>query len=174
MKNDNPVSAQASAAEARGSGEEGSPTGYEWGIESAIEQAEAGGFTVVRSTDRTLLLDLDDGAALETYREMLPKLAQLYGLKEAERWHSKSGVGVHVVVACEVMSFQERVALQACLGSDRMREALAIAMAADGEENPSVLFKPRAALQSRVLPGDDAQGSQGYPALGLGGDEGEK
>jgi hypothetical protein len=30
------------------------------------------------------------------------------------------------------------------------------------------------ALHSRVLPGDDAQGSQGYPALGLGGDEGEK
>jgi hypothetical protein len=29
-------------------------------------------------------------------------------------------------------------------------------------------------VQSRVLPGDDAQGSQGYPALGLGGDEGEK
>jgi hypothetical protein len=34
--------------------------------------------------------------------------------------------------------------------------------------------KPTPPVQSRVLPGDDAQGSQGYPALGLGGAEGEK
>lgn len=115
---------------------------YNWDIDESIKSAREKGFEVVQSTETTLLLDLDDGSSLDRYRKMLPRIANLYGLKESARWSSQSGVGMHVVVTCNAMAFPQRVALQACLGSDPVREALAIAMHADGKENPSVLFKP--------------------------------
>lgn len=115
---------------------------YIWGIVNAIAVAEMAGMEVVRSTETTLLLDLDTGAAQDQYRRMFKSIGSVYGLNPLRQWQSKSGVGLHVVLTCSPMSFQERVALQACLGSDPVREALAIAMAADGHENPSVLFKP--------------------------------
>ncbi len=118
---------------------------YEWTIEEAIADAEKSGFEVVRSTDTTLLLDLDDPAALAIFSMMMRRLERVFRLKEIARWRSKSKRGLHVLVECASMPFQARVALQSCLGSDPMREALAIAMALDGKENPSVLFKPKRA-----------------------------
>jgi len=40
------------------------------------------------------------------------------------------------------LSFVKRVAIQAALGSDPIRECLAISMEIDGLIEPSVLFKP--------------------------------
>ena len=116
---------------------------YRWNIDIACERAEKDGMSVIRSTQTTLLLDLDDKVAVQTLEIMAPKLSALFSLVEQERWPSKSGIGVHVVLSCCEMKFPERVALQAALGSDRLREALAIAMFLDGKMEPSVLFKPR-------------------------------
>lgn len=118
---------------------------YEWEIEAAIECAEKDGFTVIRSTETTLLLDLDDGQSIDRYRKISKSIGALFGLKESSRWLSKSKVGTHVVVNCKPMGFLERVALQAVLGSDPIREALAVGMYLDGHKDPSVLFQPKGA-----------------------------
>jgi len=116
---------------------------YEWEIDAAVERAESDGFNVIRSTATTLLLDLDDGASFDRYRRVVRSMGPLYSLKEINKWRSKSLVGYHVVLSCKEMDFCQRVALQACLGSDPIREALAIAMHRDGKIDPSVLFQPK-------------------------------
>ena len=115
---------------------------YEWGIEQAIEAAEKEGFEIVRATNTTLLLDLDDGQSQDTYKRVRRTIEGLFGLKEQDRWPSKSGEGIHVVLSCKPMVAAHRIALQACLGSDKVRESLVIGMLLDGVENPTVLFKP--------------------------------
>ena len=87
-------------------------------------------------------MDLDDEQALKTYEKVLPIVTELFELKELDRWKSKSGVGIHVVLQCKPLSFVKRVAIQAALGSDPIRECLAISMEIDGLIEPSVLFKP--------------------------------
>lgn len=116
---------------------------YSWSIDDAVASAAELGFTVVHSSPDRILLDLDDGAAMDRYRQMLPRLTSVFGLKEKERWRSKSGVGTHVVVECDPLPFASRVAIAACLGSDPMREGLAVAMLRDGKDEPSVLFRPK-------------------------------
>jgi hypothetical protein len=120
---------------------DGTP-GYHWGIEHVIECAEKSGFEIVRSTETTLLLDLDDGASKDIYERVFRTIAPLFALQEIERWASKSGKGLHVVLSCKPMEAAQRIALQACLGSDKVRESLAIGMLIDGIKNPIVLFKP--------------------------------
>ena len=116
---------------------------YEWNIANTIAEARAAGFTVIQATETTLLLDLDDDVAEDIYERTLPRLASLYELCETERWRSKSGIGLHVVLSCHALPFPERAALQACLGSDRIREGIAIRRHLDGNDNPSFLFKPK-------------------------------
>ena len=113
-----------------------------WSIESAIKEAEINGFEVIHSNIDRLLLDLDDEQALKTYEKVLPVVAVQLELKELDRWKSKSGTGTHVILQCKPLSFVKRVAIQAALGSDPIRECLAISMEIDGLIEPSVLFKP--------------------------------
>lgn len=119
---------------------------YAWSILEAAEKAIERGFSVVWSTPTTLLLDLDNGGALDIYCGQMKRIGALFSLRESDRWSSKSGVGIHVVVACKELSPLERIALQACLGSDPLREALAVRMLADGIANVTCLFRPKLVL----------------------------
>ena len=114
--------------------------------------AKKQGMEIVHSTKERLLLDLDTGAQQDQYRNMLRRLKNIKGLKglsEKERWASKSGTGVHVVLELpRPFSVTERLLLQCCLGSDPMREALGLFLLLSGEENPIMLFKP--AAESRL------------------------
>jgi|SRR5580692_8343496 hypothetical protein len=115
---------------------------YEWNYSEAIAAAEKSGFEVVRSAEDRLLVDIDDTESLRHFKSAFAILKGHFVLKEVTRWRSKSGEGWHIVLSCKPCDFIMRVALQACLGSDRKREALALMMAADGEKDPSFLFKP--------------------------------
>lgn len=115
---------------------------YQWRIEAAVELASDNGFEVIWATETTLLLDLDDVQSQETYIANFKSAEVLFGLTEVDRWPSKSGEGIHVVVQCKPMPALARIALQAYLGSDKRREILAVAMFMDGVENPTCLFKP--------------------------------
>ena len=117
--------------------------GYQWCIEDSIEAAKQAGFQIVESSDSQLLLDLDTADDLLRYNSVFSHLRNVFALREVDRWKSKSGKGLHVVVACNPLPFPERAALQACLGSDPIREGLAIAMHRDGKKDPSVLFMPK-------------------------------
>ena len=116
---------------------------YGWSIEDNIIVAAGKGFEVIRASPSRLLLDLDDAASLARYQSMKPIVASHWAISEVGRWHSKSGRGFHVEIACDIPCFLTRVALQLALGSDPKREALAVAMFLDGIPEPSCLFKPR-------------------------------
>jgi hypothetical protein len=109
--------------------------------------AQSRDLEVIHSTADTLLIDLDTGTQQDQFRVMLGRAQNIEGLKgifEKERWVSKSGHGVHVVVQLpHHFSVAERLLLQACLGSDPMRELLGMFLERHGEANPIMLFKPK-------------------------------
>ena len=111
-------------------------------FEDAIDEALSVGMEVVRSDSTHLLLDLDNDASVESYLQAMAGVSPSFELVEVERWTSKSGIGLHVVLSCAEMDFPTRCALQACLGSDKVRELFAIARFRAGIEEPSMLFKP--------------------------------
>lgn len=115
-------------------------------VANAAEQAIEQGFEVVRSNERRLLLDLDDQPAVEAYCRVRPLLSEHFGFTTSTTWASKSGKGSHVVIELErPLPFITRIALQAALGSDGKRELLSIIRMYHGCEEPSMLFKPKAA-----------------------------
>ena len=116
--------------------------------QDAIEQAEAEGMTVVRGSPTLLLIDLDDREALYYYDQRIERVTEALaergvGLKELERWYSKSGEGLHIKMKLsKPLNVSTRLLLQACLGSDRIREFLSLMRKWDGSPSPSMLFKP--------------------------------
>jgi hypothetical protein len=100
-------------------------------------------FDVVRSSPTTLLLDLDTPEAIEQFYRVLPKVAEHFGVERREEWKSKSGKQ-HVRVFLDApQPLAVRLALQAALGSDGIREVLSLKRMANGCEEPSLLFRPR-------------------------------
>ena len=117
---------------------------YEWTLDYAITQAEQMGFTVIHSTETLILLDIDNGASQDRFSEVFHKIKSKFNLQFLEEWKSQHG-NTHILVSCNPLPFPCRVAIAVCLGSDPVREALAIAMFQDGLEEPSVLFQPEGA-----------------------------
>lgn len=105
------------------------------------------GFEIIVSDGTLLLLDLDDDAALSEYerrRDILLRSIPEVIIGETSRWCSKSGKGWHVIVALNgKVGPARRIALQAALGSDWLRESLSIARLLNGIDEPSRLFKPK-------------------------------
>jgi len=115
---------------------------YVWCIDDAIREAENAGFTVVRSNPECILLDLDNPRALRIYEDHIGAMPSIFRLVESERWKSKSG-NLHVKLNCAPLPFEQRIVIASCLGSDPVRESLAIRMHLDGLKEASVLFKPK-------------------------------
>ena len=119
-------------------------------IAQAREDAEAKGFEVVGGDPLLLLLDMDSAESLKQFGKLSAKASEMFGATVHQTWFSKSG-NVHIVMALkEPLAAAERVALQACLGSDHLRELLAVARLAAGIEEPSMLFKPEHAQDARI------------------------
>ncbi len=118
--------------------------------ERAIEQAEAEGMTVVKSSPTLLLIDLDDDEADAYFMERIQLVTDALNehnviLTEVSRWPSKSGKGLHIKMKLsQPLGVITRLLLQACLGSDRLREFLSLLRKWDGCAEPSLLFKPPA------------------------------
>lgn len=106
-------------------------------------QGAATNFDVVRSSNTTLLLDIDDPVSKAQFDRLLPKVKEVFGVSAVEEWKSKSG-NTHIAVTLETpLPAGSRLALQAALGSDAVREVLAVARLMNGVVEPSVLFRPK-------------------------------
>lgn len=106
---------------------------------------EQGLFEVVRSDPKTLLLDLDTPEAVTRYLKGLETMQQYMALREKAQWRSKSG-NLHVLVElAEPLDVETRLFLQACLGSDGVKEYLSSLRLEAGVTEPSLLFKPKGA-----------------------------
>jgi hypothetical protein len=115
--------------------------------EYAREKARKLDLDILYSTDRTLLLDLDGEEAFNTFQRQVYLLAQLdivdFDPDGYKVMRSKSG-NYHVIVTLdEDLPIEQRITLQALLGSDLKRELLSLAGWRTGQENPVLLFRPK-------------------------------
>jgi hypothetical protein len=114
----------------------------------AMEQAEAEGLEVIHGDSQTLLIDLDDAESIRYYNEQLPSIkkeleARGNKLTKKQSYTSKSGVGRHVILKLKhPLPLEQRLIIQACLGSDRVKEFLSLMRFVDGDPEPCLLFKP--------------------------------
>jgi hypothetical protein len=93
----------------------------------AAEQAEAEGLKVLVAGPNDLFFDLDSQAAMDTFNLRLEKLVAIFTPSNIRRWRSKSGKGYHVAMVIKKLSLAEKVAIQAAMGSDPLKELLTIA-----------------------------------------------
>lgn len=102
------------------------------------------GMIVVKPETDEIFLDIDspdrDLATLKQNLAILNENGLSFRVKKVTI--SKSGEGLHVVIGDgPVLDDWQRVALQAVLGSDLKREALALVHVFQGEKNASVFFE---------------------------------
>jgi hypothetical protein len=114
-------------------------------FEVARLNAEVAGFDVVIGHETMLTLDLDSEEAEAQFRNELEAVNRLLGVLKVEEWPSKrGGAHKHAVVWLKTPATAlERIALQAALGSDPLREILSVIRLRNGIAEPSRLFRPR-------------------------------
>lgn len=109
----------------------------------AVAEAKASGkFRVIKSKSGTLLIDLDSKAAFRRFKKLYKMLKEPFTLKKLDFYQSKSGEGWHVVLSTSATNFGNRIALQAILGSDPVKEAFSMINMKHGELEACYLFKP--------------------------------
>jgi hypothetical protein len=111
--------------------------------EAALERAKREGLVVVYPTETELQIDIDNEQSYEFFLrqiKIVTRLADAYGYTERP---SKSGMPKrHITVKLKTpVTVLERICLQACLGSDRVREVLGYVRYRRGEPNPTLFFE---------------------------------
>lgn len=102
--------------------------------------------SIVVPADNELQLDIDSPKIenLNRYEQVLEILNQFNKIKSSKNTKSKSG-NLHVTLTLDhAVSAVERVLLQACLGSDPIREILTYKNILDGSDRPQFLFEKEA------------------------------
>jgi|SRR6185312_8516346 len=114
-------------------------------LEKAESDAEKKGRVVVKPRARELFLDIDSAEAWEFFLERVAKLREHVPLTYVVRPSPSGKPGrQHVVVTLErAVSPIERIALQAVLGSDLMRELLSYIRYARNDEAPTLFFETK-------------------------------
>lgn len=125
---------------------EGLAAGVSTDIEGVIANAEKGEYgpvNVVRSNSVRLLCDLDSPEAVHQFDEVLPIVESMYGVDNVQAWVSRSGNQHRAVTIKNALGVHTRLALQAMLGSDGVKEALSLKRVREGQHEPSILFRPK-------------------------------
>lgn len=116
-----------------------------------IEKRIASGEVPVYSKPHFLCLDLDSKEELDTFHKRLDSFTTMVGWEDKFEISSPSGRGFHVYILLKQdYSIAERIAMQAVLGSDPLREMLSLYKFTKGErtgteddfkDNPTWLFE---------------------------------
>ncbi len=116
-----------------------------YGLESKYAELEAEkyGGQVVYPTQYELQLDLDSEEAVEGFRSRLRWLEKIIPVKQFGIGPSRSPGKFHAVVELEkpVSSDMERILLQACLGSDPIRELLSYRRVLERDPHPTLFIE---------------------------------
>lgn len=113
--------------------------------ERAEEQAEEKDCTVEYSHGKLLQLDIDSDEDFAFFQEQWKRLFHFakHLLEDTYSVRASSSGNRHVLIRLrKPLGVSERIMLQACLGSDRVREVLSYARFLCGEDNAILLFKP--------------------------------
>ncbi len=109
----------------------------------ALRYARENNLKVIKGNPHTILLDLDDDASELHYRKTLPKVQEHLEIFQDGEWRSEHG-GLHVRLrTARKLSVRSRLLIQACLGSDRLKEFLSLTRVWKNQPDPVMLFKPR-------------------------------
>lgn len=117
-------------------------------VDDVVAKAKLAGFIVYRSNPKLLLIDLDNPASVAQYERVLPVIASMYNAVEDDRWVSKGGNQHRLVKLAKPAGVGTRLGLQAMLGSDGLREALALKRVQNGVSEPSLLFRPTTSVST--------------------------
>jgi hypothetical protein len=140
------------------------PTEYALDRTHAYKEAERHGLDVVEADDYTLQLDMDRDEAFQMFIDF--DLGRLISFLYVERvwWTESRGGNKHVYIRLTApRTLPERIALQASLGSDPVREFLNLMRYNNGSEKPVLFFEKPNAPQVVIYATDGYQ-----PQLGDG------
>lgn len=114
--------------------------------EQCQEWAEKINCVCIQATDTQLFIDIDTERAYAIFKETSRKMKWgTQWFKSMRETPSKQGLP-HRHIVIELRQLQPlivRIAMQAALGSDPMRELLSIRRALDGEDNVVIFFEPK-------------------------------
>lgn len=120
---------------------------YEYAPNSqrAIDEAALLGMDVVFPAANQLQIDIDSDEAYERYLRVHPLLYQHLGVVDGEEHPSKSGGEKrHITLTLKKdITDTERILLQACLGSDPVREFLGYIQVLTGDPHPVLFLEKR-------------------------------
>ncbi len=118
-------------------------------LDARVEEAKAQGLEIIQPEANELLLDLDsqqDGYVMDALLPILRDYKFNVTIRKVER--SRHG-NKHAYLICpRAITYLERIALQACLGSDRKRELLGLMRVFQGISPVTVLFRKKDAPQA--------------------------
>jgi hypothetical protein len=107
---------------------------------TAYEKANEEGLVVMPAGENELQLDIDTDEAYAQFGRVLPVLKEYFGVISNFTTRSKSGDGRHVRIRlAQPMPVMQRIALQAALGSDGVRELLSVVMVLNNDVAPCLL-----------------------------------
>lgn len=111
----------------------------------AINEAEKNNLDVVFPKDNELQIDIDNEHAFVIFEKMVEILDRHYGVYRIQTKPSRSGLPKrHVTVTLrDKISNMERIALQACVGSDRVREILSVVQEKNGDPHATLFLEAK-------------------------------
>lgn len=103
--------------------------------------ADREGWTMAEPQEDELFLDIDNDDSAEVYHQIVATLRQFFHVEQSNITVSPGG-NTHVYLRVPGQTFTplERVALQACLGSDRKRELFSFLRIRLKMERPPTVF----------------------------------
>jgi len=117
---------------------------YDWDCtrEEYIEKMEEEGFVIVYPKPNELQLDIDTQQQMDQFDRLKWLFDSQLPATEFKMAHSKSGEGYHITVTLPFdVTNIERIALQAALGSDPLRELLSIFRYSRNDAEPTLFVE---------------------------------
>jgi hypothetical protein len=128
----------------------------------AIELAEREGLDVKFPADNELFIDIDNEHSFKLFQNQFYIVKHYIGVVKTKAYPydyvvtpSRHGLpGRHIVVTLSRnVTKLERIALQACLGSDRVREVLGFVQIQNGDPHPTLFLEAKAPAQKLLTEG---------------------
>lgn len=110
--------------------------------EAFVERMKGEGLEVHLPDDDMLFIDIDNKDQLLVFRRCYPIFARDVSVVETLATVSKSGIGIHVRIKMKgKLSHEERIAWQAALGSDPVRELLSMIRYHNSDDHPTLFVE---------------------------------
>jgi hypothetical protein len=122
--------------------------------EHAEEQAKERGCVIVEPKPNELFLDIDSAEEMAYFEKQIRRVAVRWKLTWTASESPSGKMGryhVYVTFFDRELDHWQRIALQAVLGSDRIRELISVHRLLDGDAAPTLFFEKPEAVRLRAM-----------------------